>query len=982
MSIRNALTPSLVKRCARLLIAASLFFFFFSVSAVQAQDGLNEAKELLKEKKYDEAESKFSSLLASLGPDDSLAIAECHQHLGSIYLVKRQLEKCIEENQKAIRYFPPGHRKQGDCYFKMGGAYIRLYDYANYLDVNKRAAEIYANSVGKDDIRYTRALNSLGWAYQLTGSYKESERTLVEARRIKERNNVYDIQYGKILNQLSRTYTVLNKFQEAEECITISLKVKEGKSGKNADYAKTQAYYAGLLKAIGRFDDAFVQIEEAIAIATNSGRESDVLAYKQVKATLLVVTEQYEAAAALYEEIRKERSNNEGDSNYAKTLYDLANIYLDLGQLDKAREHAEMAVSLFENIHGNKHPYYALAIRQKADILLEKGQIGGIENLYKTSSQIIARRYSRNHIEYFKSEYSYFLYLKKTGDYSRALDKIEKIDRVITRHIVNASKYLSIQELIEVTSLYHEYFQEILDLTSLNPDNEVLTAKALDCSLFYKGYVLEAMLRVKKAIRQSREITELSERLTELRVQLNSELDMSEHNNQQISSLQDEIGNVEIEIARSLGNLRKAEDRMSWDALQFELGQDEATVDFVRFKGETDDENQYAAIILRPDVEAPIFVRLFQEADITRFFEEEVSNSAVLIARLYEAQERGIKPKETAEQISLYELIWKPIAPHLDGIQTVYYVCDGILHNIALHAIPTDLETVVSDSINLLQMTSFRNLMRGRAGKFMDAADNALIIGGLKYGEAKEPGEGNRGSWQQWTDLRFAGREVTEIAGMLKEQDKPHELLTGEVPVKRVVQDKLRDADQLRILHFATHGFFSTQNLLGVKSKVKVNQTNLELAQSGLVLANANTLGREEALLSAYEISELDLNNTELVVLSACETGLGQVYEYEGVYGLQRAFKIAGAEYIIMSLWQVSDYETKAFMTEFYKNYLNNNSTIPEAFYQTQREMKERFFDPVRWAGFVLPKMMIYHENDFYYPDCLFAFRRRNKGPM
>ena len=956
MSIRNALTPSLVKRCARLLIAAPLFFFFFSVSAVRAQGSLEDAKALLKAKKYDESEVLLKDLLSSLPQNDSFELAECHKSLGYIYLVKENYQKSIEENQEALNLFPADHQKRGDCLYTMGKAQIRLFDYEGFLNSNREAARIYSETIGKDDIRYTRVLNSLGYAYQITGSYKESERVLIEARRIKEKNKVFDIQYARILVQLSRSYTILNKFQEAEECLIISLRVKEKLRGKNADYAKSQAHYALLLQAIGRYDDALTQLNEAIFINEEKGTTTDVLVCKQMKASLLEKTEKYKEAAALYEEIREAQIDKKEDSNYAKILYDLANVYVELGELDKAQEHAEMAVDLFEKIHGNKHPYYALAIRQKADILLEKGQTSDLEKLYKTSSQITARRYSRNHIEYFKSEYSYFLYLKKTGDYSRALDKIEKIDRVITRHIVNASKYLSIQELIEVTSLYHEYFQEILDLTSLNPDNEVLTAKALDCSLFYKGYVLEAMLRVKKAIRQSREITELSEKLTELRLQLNSELDKSEHSNEQISSLQDEIGNVEIEIARSLGNLRKAEDRMSWDALQFELGQDEATVDFVRFKGETDDENQYAAIILRPDVEAPIFVSLFQEADITRFFEEEVSNSAVLIARLYEAQERGIKPKETAEQISLYELIWKPIAPHLDGIQTVYYVCDGILHNIALHAIPTDLETVVSDSINLLQMTSFRNLMRGRAGKFMDAADNALIIGGLKYGEAKEPGEGNRGSWQQWTDLRFAGREVTEIAGMLKEQDKPHELLTGEVPVKRVVQDKLRDADQLRILHFATHGFFSTQNLLGVKSKVKVNQTNLELAQSGLVLANANTLGREEALLSAYEISELDLNNTELVVLSACETGLGQVYEYEGVYGLQRAFKIAGAEYIIMSLWQVSDYETKAFMTEFYKNYLNNNSTIPEAFYQTQREMKERFFDPVRWAGFVLLK--------------------------
>ena len=110
----------------------------------------------------------------------------------------------------------------------------------------------------------------------------------------------------------------------------------------------------------------------------------------------------------------------------------------------------------------------------------------------------------------------------------------------------------------------------------------------------------------------------------------------------------------------------------------------------------------------------------------------------------------------------------------------------------------------------------------------------------------------------------------------------------------------------------------------------------------------------EDGILTAYEISQMNLSNTELVVLSACETGLGQIAGSEGVYGLQRAFKIAGAKYLIMSLWQVPDKQTSLLMTTFYKKWLENKMPIPNAFQAAQKQLRDLGFDPFQWAGFVL----------------------------
>jgi CHAT domain-containing protein len=134
------------------------------------------------------------------------------------------------------------------------------------------------------------------------------------------------------------------------------------------------------------------------------------------------------------------------------------------------------------------------------------------------------------------------------------------------------------------------------------------------------------------------------------------------------------------------------------------------------------------------------------------------------------------------------------------------------------------------------------------------------------------------------------------------------------------------------------------------------------LMRSGLVLAGANyawkngsnPYEKDDGILTAYEISNLNLMKTDLVVLSACETGLGDIEGSEGVYGLQRAFRMAGVEKIIMSLWQVPDKETVEFMETFYTNWLGGEE-IREAFNNTQKEMSKKYKEePEKWAAFVL----------------------------
>jgi len=174
------------------------------------------------------------------------------------------------------------------------------------------------------------------------------------------------------------------------------------------------------------------------------------------------------------------------------------------------------------------------------------------------------------------------------------------------------------------------------------------------------------------------------------------------------------------------------------------------------------------------------------------------------------------------------------------------------------------------------------------------------------------------------------------------------------------------------IIHLSTHGFFfpappETQNIKGDTKNVNSTRGGFKsninpLFRSGLILTGANRLwkdgkkteGIEDGVLTAYEVSNMALLNTELVVLSACETGLGDVKGGEGVFGLQRSFKIAGVKNVIMSLWKVPDKETVELMELFYTNWVEKHMSKQDAFYSAKKDMRAKYPDPYFWAAFVM----------------------------
>ena len=401
------------------------------------------------------------------------------------------------------------------------------------------------------------------------------------------------------------------------------------------------------------------------------------------------------------------------------------------------------------------------------------------------------------------------------------------------------------------------------------------------------------------------------------------------------------------------------------------------------------DTTIYAALVLRPGDEMPRFIPLFQEKQLDSLLQTSGARRADYVNGLYTIDERGARLLDKPQK-TLYELIWQPLENELDDVKTIYFSPSGLLHRLNIGAIPVSEEVSLVDRFQLIELNSTRQLVVPT--KVDVIAQDAILYGGVEfemdstaikqsnqeYSSDKLAARGDelpfsiadstdRGG--TWSYLKWTDKEMDKIESALVNAGFQTDTRRNYAATEESFKAIGRNSPSPRILHLATHGYFFPDpeatpddgQSLDMDPVFKLNDH--PLIRSGLILAGGNYAWQtgksfrpdmEDGILTAYEISQMNLSNTELVVLSACETGLGDIRGNEGVYGLQRAFKIAGAKYLIMSLWQVPDQATSIFMTTFYEHWMDDNLSIPEAFQTTQREMRERFINPHQWAGFVL----------------------------
>lgn len=400
--------------------------------------------------------------------------------------------------------------------------------------------------------------------------------------------------------------------------------------------------------------------------------------------------------------------------------------------------------------------------------------------------------------------------------------------------------------------------------------------------------------------------------------------------------------------------------KLRFSDVRNQLDTDAVAVEFVTYSPfgfmENTSETRYGAFVFTKNSSYPEFIPLCTEKQLRPLVNLKGfrGSTAALTKRIYSTHGEAI-----------HDLVWKPIAPKLRNAQKVYYAPTGLLHTLSFEALPNRTGGFLAESKALVRLGSTKNVgRRGPAKRYEEVA----LFGAIDYDKTNTEvlrGDGERS--KEFVFLLGTQQEINQIAQQLKNAGIRTSLTTQAEATEEAFYQVAGENPE--ILHIATHGFFVTssqEDRFAISEHMGyalIKENTDAMNRSGLAFAGANVfwksgqkehVGLEDGILTANELGALDLGQTELVVLSACESGIGEALNNEGVFGLQRGLKMAGAKSLLLSLWKVDDRVTQEYMVSFYDFLVSQNLSVVQAYAKTQEKMRKKYPDPYYWAPFVL----------------------------
>ena len=847
---------------------------------------------------------------------------------------------------------------------------------------------------GKEHYEYAFILHNMGYLYARMGQYERAEPLYLESRAIIENTHGREhTSFANNSNNLAILYKAMGQYNKAETLYLEAKSIREATLGnKHPDYAQSIENLAILYDVMGQYERAEPLYLEAQGIQEyvhgkehpHYGRNLENLALMHQSMG------KYEKAESLYFEAQNILVKTLGKEHpdYARILGNQAVLHKATGEHDKAESLYLEAYSILDKKYGKEHPLFALNLNNQAILYHAMGEYDKAESLYLEAYSILDKKLGKNHPYYAAALNGLATLYRDLGEYNKAEPFFLEHSKINKLLIDRAVHHLSERDLGKYLSQFQKSQHKILSFAQL-ARSEKLTPACYNNSLFYKGFLLQASNRLRKLALSNETTTEqfnllkgYQRRLAALYAQ-----PIAERDSALVAQLEIESNDIEKELARTVAGWGQARQQVKWHNVQAALQTGEAAVEFVHYRyygKEETDSTMYAALLVKPGQSSPSFIPLFEERTLDSLLSPHGERKADYVNQLYSIADRGLKPIRQSQK-TLYEIIWQPLEKELEGIQTIYYSNSGLLHRLNLGAIPITEDETLADRYSLVSMNSTRQLVI--PDDLKPAEQDGVLYGGIQYemdstaiaaanqgltsdlfavrGELtfSYSDASNRGG--KWNYLSGTEKEVNQLTSILTQTGNKVAVRKGYAATEESFETIGRQSASPRIIHLATHGYFfqdiPSQGQGETEPVFKLSDH--PMIRSGLILAGGNYAWQtgkplkpnmEDGILTAYEISQMDLSHTELVVLSACETGLGEIKGNEGVYGLQRAFKIAGAKYLIMSLWQVPDKQTSILMKTFYKKWLEEKMEIPEAFRAAQMEMRDFGFDPYQWAGFVL----------------------------
>lgn len=849
--------------------------------------------------------------------------------------------RAFELREKALG---PEHPSVAEALNYLGLVYSALGDYTKAERDYSRALQIREKALGRDHKDVAVSLNNLAALYDDKGDYTRAEPLYLRALSIWEKVlGPSDSYVAKALNSLAALYHRKGDYEKAEPLYLRALAIQEKALGPGATEVAT------ILSNMGVFYD-------------NQGN------YAKAEPLFL-------RALAIYE---TKRTANHPD--IAGVLNNLAWLYRAKGDYTKSESTYLRAIEMKQKSLGVDHPGVADAINPLAALYDARGSYQMAEPLYLRALSIREKSLGPEHPDVARSLNNLAWLYEATGDTARAIQYRTRCNEVRERNIaMNLTAGSERQKLLYLATLAGETNATVSLHVKSAPADASASELALTTILRRKGRALDAMTDSIGTLRQRLNADDraLLDRYTSARSQL-ATLTLRGPGNKkpadyqvETKGLEDQVEKLEADISRRSAEFRAQSQPVTLEAVQAAIPPGAALVEFLAYRPvnlkyekmeERFGEPRYVVYVLPSRGRAGW-------VDLGEAKETDAAIDAWRTA-LRDPSRADVRTLARA----LDQKVMQPVRKLLGATRQVLLSPDGALNLVPFGALVDEQNRYLVRQFSFTYLSTGRDLLR-----FKTPAENkqsAVIVADPDFG-----GDATRAAARGLKIAQGAGIasaqavEFSQIVfsplpGTAQEAQTLQAMLTGATVLTKgqATESAIKQLSGPRILHIATHGFFlndlassssSVGRALSVKGAPDVApwlRVKNPLLRAGLGLAGANlrTGGDEDGILTALEAAGLDLWGTRLVVLSACDTGVGEVKNGEGVYGLRRALVLAGSESQVISLWPVSDDGTRALMVEYYKGLLAGRGRS-DALRSVQLSMllsKDRQH-PYYWASFI-----------------------------
>ncbi len=854
------------------------------------------------------------------------------------------------------------------------------YDQAEPLYIE--TLDIIKEVLGTKHPNTLASMNNLALLYRFQGLYDQAETLFIESLDIlKEVQGAKHPNTLTSMDNLAGLYQSQGRYDQAEPRLIETLDLRKEVLGtKHPDTLDSTHNLAILYESQGRYDLAGPLYIETLDISKQvlGAKHPSTLLSMHSLASLYESQGLYDLAGPLYIEtldLRKEVLGTNHPSTLS-TMNGLAGLYKDQGQYDQAEPLYIETLNLRKKVLGTKHPSTLASMNNLAGIYQLQERYGQAEPLYIETLDIIKEVLGTKHPSTLTTMNNLANLYRIQGRYDQAEvlsdEALSATQAFLTQVLWAAGEKTRGSYILQqknTTDFYLSLFGH--RATDAN------ARRSLALSLNRKALLLQISSQIRAVSRSSDNpaLKELATSLKSNRKRLSALVLAGKSARVELQALEERINQQQAELGRHVQQLRRSSLSVTPQQVIQALDDQSVFVDFLVYRPMKDYNFQpehLLALVVSRDQDHPIRILNLGEMAPIRLAIEQYRKILGTPNRLTNHD------KVIGQQ--LYQSLWSPLVPYLKEKRRVYLAPDGILNLLPFTSLIDEAGRYIVSQNDVIMLSSGRDLVLPSlkaevtapvilAAPLFDAAQTEQYAAGLNRREATT------------TARSLNALYFSPLVGTLKEGDDLAAQL--ELSQHKANYYKLAEATETivkaiqspRILHMATHGFFLEDVILEAPDQGLLQQggigaieetptlpsaTSNPLLRAGLALVDANLAINAYAenvsgILTAEEVLDLQLAGTELVVLSACETGVGEIRIGEGVYGLRRAFQEAGAQSVLSTLWSISDEGTQHFMQQFYRRYLDGASP-QQALRDTQMEFinSDKWKHPFFWAPFVM----------------------------